>query len=149
MVGDSHAEQYVPALQILADRHHWRVITYLHASCPFSAAQRTTDHARGGPCSHANTETLAAIKADTSIDLVVTSQRTAVPFVVGGATPDPVEGFKEYWQVLHDADLLVLAIRDNPMMLPDDQTQDCVARQPHNPDACSRNQSDALPYDAQ
>ncbi|QTE30349.1 acyltransferase family protein [Pengzhenrongella sicca] len=149
LVGDSHAEQYLPALQILATQNHWRVITYLHASCPFSSAQRVTDHARGGPCLRANAATLTALEADPSIDLVVTAQRTAVPFVTDGTTPDPAEGFNEYWNRLAEAGLAVLAIRDNPMMLPDDQTQACVAQRPDDPASCARRQADALPDDAQ
>ena len=149
LVGDSHAEQYVPALQLLATQNHWRVITYLHSSCPFSSAQRATDQVRGGPCLRANVATLAALATDPTIDLVVTAQRTAVPFITDGTTPDPAAGFEEYWNRLERAGLAVLAIRDNPMMLPDDQTQACVAQRPDDPDNCSRRQQDAMPGDAQ
>ena len=79
----------------------------------------------------------------------MTVQRTAVPFVTDGSTPDPAAGFEEYWNRLKRAGLAVLAIRDNPMMLPGDQTHGCVAERPNDPDSCSRRQQDAVPFDVQ
>jgi peptidoglycan/LPS O-acetylase OafA/YrhL len=149
LVGDSHAEQYVPALEVLAARHVWRVRTYLHASCPFSTAERQTDRARGGPCVRANEATLAALERSDDVDVVITSQRTAVPFVDDGSAPSPVAGFVELWGRLGRAGRPVIAIRDNPMMLPDDGTQDCLARALADPDSCARTLADAVPDDAQ
>lgn len=149
LVGDSHIEQYVPAFESVAQQNGWRVVTYLHASCPFSSAQRVSDEERGGPCAAANEETLAQLVGDEDIDLVVTSQRTAVPFVDDSVRPAPEEGFVDYWSRLARAGLPVLVIRDNPLMLPDGATQDCVAEHRADPSRCARSEADAVPDDPQ
>ncbi|GHG44486.1 acyltransferase [Flavimobilis marinus] len=146
LVGDSHAEQYLPALQSIAETHDARVLTFFHSSCPFSTAQRATDAARGGPCLTANDATLAALLADDAIDVVVTSARTAVPWAEGDV---PADGFVEIWQALLADGLPIVVLGDNPLMLPDDGTLDCVAAKPHAPDECARPRSEAMPVDHQ
>ena len=51
LFGDSHAEQWFPALQPLADERHWRLVTLLKSSCPaarvetYSTVLKREDHA--------------------------------------------------------------------------------------------------------
>ncbi|GAA4849175.1 acyltransferase family protein [Luteimicrobium xylanilyticum] len=148
LVGDSHMEQYVPAFEVLARQHRWRVTTYLHSSCPFSLAERTSDRDRGGPCLRANAATLAEVGSDPSIDVVVTSGRSAVPWVEDGSAPDPVRGLVDVWRELAKK-APVVAIRDNPLSMPGDATQACVADHLRDPDHCDRTLAAALPYDPQ
>jgi peptidoglycan/LPS O-acetylase OafA/YrhL len=148
LVGDSHMEQYVPAFEVLARREGWRVLTFLHSSCPFTAAQRVSDLTRKNACHRANMATLATIQADTSIDVVVTSGRSAVPWVRDDAVPDPVQGLVSFWRALVSR-APVVAIRDNPLTLAADGTQACVAQHLADPDACDRPLTAALPYDPQ
>lgn len=148
LVGDSHAEQYLPALQSIAETHDVRVLTFFHSSCPFSTAQRATDAARGGPCLAANDATLATLLADDAIDVVVTSARTAVPWAESGART-PADGFVEIWEVLLADGLPVVVLADNPLMLPDDGTLDCVAATPRSPEVCARPRAEAMPTDHQ
>ncbi len=149
VVGDSHIEQYLPAFEDIAARHDVRVQTYLHASCPFSTAQRQTDAVRGGPCLAANRATLAALVADPAIDVVVTSNRTAVEWVDRPGVPTPEDGFAEVWQQLDAAGLPVVVLSDNPLMLPADATLDCVASARTDPSVCARPRDAALPVDHQ
>lgn len=149
LVGDSHIEQYLPTFQAVAAREGIRVVTYFHSSCPFSMAQRATDAARGGPCLRSNEATTAALLADPTIDLVVTSGRSAVDWVASPDVPSPPEGFAEAWTRLTEAGIPVVVLADNPLMLPDDATSDCVVEHLDDPGICARTVADAMPVDHQ
>ena len=149
LVGDSHMEQYSPAFEVLAEQSDWRVVTYFHSSCPFSTAQRDIDAERGGPCLEANEATLTALLGTAGLDAVVTSNRTAPPFMADGVRPDPQDGFRQVWGQLAEAGIPVAVIADNPLMLGDDATTDCVAEHPDHPQSCDRPRSDAMPSDHQ
>jgi len=148
LVGDSHMEQYLPAFQVIADQHDVRVLTYFHSSCPFSQAQRVSDAERDGACLKANDETLASLLAE-DVDLVVTSNRTQVAFVDSADVPGPVEGFVRAWDSLRSAGLPVVVLADNPLMLPDDATSECVLEHLDGPEACERSRAEAMPTDHQ
>ncbi|WPF82464.1 acyltransferase family protein [Sanguibacter sp. 4.1] len=148
LVGDSHMEQYLPAFQVIADQHDVRVLTYFHSSCPFSQAQRASDAERDGACLKANDETLASLLAE-DVDLVVTSNRTQVAFVDSAEVPGPVEGFVRAWDSLRSAGLPVVVLADNPLMLPDDATSECVLEHLDGPEACERSRAEAMPTDHQ
>ncbi|ACV09545.1 acyltransferase family protein [Jonesia denitrificans] len=145
LVGDSHAEHWLPAFEELAQDNNWQVRTYFHSSCPMSFGQRQSDADRGGPCLTANKQTISTLQEAGDIDLIVTSARTDVPWVTDGA-PDPATGFTHAWQQLDDVAPIV-ALTDNPVMLPADGTTDCVALNERNPDACARDVAEAMPVD--
>lgn len=149
LVGDSHIEQYLPAFQVLAEEEGWQVLTFFHSSCPFSTAQRVSDADRGGPCLQANEVTLDRLLNTEGLDLVVTSNRTAPEFVLDGTRPGPVEGFRQMWRTLTDVGIPVAVIADNPLMLPADATNDCVAKHAEDPRQCARPRTEAMPVDHQ
>lgn len=149
LAGDSHIEQYLPAFELLAERENIQIKTYFHASCPLNYAQRSTDAARGGPCQVANEKTVGDLIADSSIDLVITSNRTAVPWEESGRASDPVQGFVQVWDELADAGKTVLVLQDNPSMLPTDATTECVAENEREPFVCARPKAEAMPTDYQ
>lgn len=37
LVGDSHAQQWIPSLTLLADRENWSLTAYIHDACPFKS----------------------------------------------------------------------------------------------------------------
>ena len=39
LIGDSHAAQWLPALQVLAKRHDWRLVSLTKSACPISNVQ--------------------------------------------------------------------------------------------------------------
>lgn len=149
LAGDSHIEQYLPAFELLAERENIQIKTYFHASCPLNFAQRSTDATRGGPCQVANEKTVANLIADPSINLVITSNRTAVPWEESGEAPDPVQGFVQVWDELANAGKTVVVLQDNPSMLPTDATTECVAENEREPFVCARPKSEAMPMDYQ
>ena len=148
LVGDSHAEQYLPALQEVAPQHGVRVVTYLRSSCPYSTAQPVSDAERGGLCLRSNEVTTEALLADDTVDVVVTSNRTDGDFVADGLA-SPVDGLVEAWTRLTDAGLPVVVLSDTPQMLPEDATTECVITHADDPSVCARSASQALPVDHQ
>ncbi|KQT97886.1 hypothetical protein ASG53_09015 [Sanguibacter sp. Leaf3] len=149
LVGDSHAEQYLPALQEVAEQQGVRVVTYLRSSCPYTTAQPVSDVERDGVCERSNEATTQALLDDASIDVVVTSNRTDVDFVVGDGAVGPVEGFVEAWTGLVDEGLPVVVLADNPQMLQEDATTECVVANADDPTVCARPAAEALPLDLQ
>ena len=149
LVGDSHIEQYLPAFEQIANTEGVAIETYFHSSCPLSTAQRVSDADRGGPCKAANEKTLQTLLADESIDLIVTSNRTAVPWVSAPGVPDPAQGFADTWDRLARGGKKVLVLQDNPLMLPAEATTECVAQNPGHPELCDRAKADAMPLDYQ
>jgi peptidoglycan/LPS O-acetylase OafA/YrhL len=108
VVGDSHMQQFLPAIAPVAREHGWQVKTLIRPGCPLS----TTSESNIGEadCITHNQESLAALVA----------MRPAL--VVGQAThdvrPGPTEstapGMVAAWDRLADAGIPVLAVRDNP-----------------------------------
>lgn len=149
LVGDSHIEQYLPAFEELVAREDLQVKTFFHSSCPLNNAQRQSDFDRNGPCATANKATLENLKSDPTIDLIVTSNRTAVPWVTSDAVPDPVTGFIEVWDELALSGKRVVVLQDNPVMLPSDGTTECVVENLGHPQNCMRSKSQSMPIDHQ
>ncbi len=150
LVGDSHIEHYLPAFeQIVARNRDVRIATFFHASCPFSTAVRVSDDQRGRPCQNANEQTMARLLADQSIDLVVTSNRTALPFVSAPDVPDPAAGFAETWTALIENGTPVVVLKDSPVMRPGDETTFCVINNRAAPERCGVPLAEAMPVDHQ
>jgi peptidoglycan/LPS O-acetylase OafA/YrhL len=150
LVGDSHIEHYLPAFEeIVARNHDVRIITYFHASCPFSTAVRVSDDQRGRPCQKANEQTMASLLADPAIDIVVTSNRTALPFISDPDVPKPAEGLAESWSILIEHGIPVVVLKDSPGMRPGDETTFCVINNRIAPEKCSVPLVEALPVDHQ
>ena len=75
VVGDSHAAQYLPALDTVATERHWKIESFAKSSCPVSFAVRFQVNAACVEWSSAVVERLAS---DSDIDLIVYTNSTAV-----------------------------------------------------------------------
>lgn len=126
LVGDSHAAQWEPALQLLAEQHGWDLHLYLKTNCAFTAADRSAAYE---PCATWSDEAQRALAADGPFDLVITSffaenlQLEIDAGVLDRAAA--IAGFRTVWQPLIADGATVLVIRDTPHMRPD--TTVCVA----------------------
>ncbi|MBX3090968.1 MAG: acyltransferase [Cryobacterium sp.] len=117
LVGDSHAEQWLPALRIYAEAHNWRLDTYLKGGCPFSDVMRSNDATDGnGTCQTWNDEVKNRLIAG-GYQIIITSQLTGVDFVhLAGETSfeAATRGLITRWTSLESKGIRVIAIRDNP-----------------------------------
>jgi peptidoglycan/LPS O-acetylase OafA/YrhL len=146
LVGNSHAGQWLPALEPLAEKHHWRIETSLASRCAaadVAQAFDTTAHSRA--CSAWGRKTARAL-VDDHPDLVVLANRISAPAVGHGfddSAPAYERGYVSFLRTLQRAGLRVLVLRDTPF--PGRSIPDCVAEHPEDYTACDGSRSDWLP----
>jgi len=128
LVGNSHAGQWLPALEALAKKHHWRITTYLASQCAFGDLDQTfaTD-AGSARCRSWVRRTTARVAADHP-DLVLMTNRVSVP--AAGRTRETSQqdyeaGYAWVLRRFHRAQLKVLTLHDTPA--PGFSVPDCVA----------------------
>jgi peptidoglycan/LPS O-acetylase OafA/YrhL len=128
LVGGSHAEHWLPALEKLAYEHKWRIVAVTKSACPFVPVRK------GNPsCEQWNRDVhgiLARIKPDA---VFTTSTRR------GTISAKPNEylpvGYLEQWERLAESGISVIAIRDNPKM--EQGVLECVEANAHDIAKCS------------
>ncbi|GII99349.1 peptidoglycan/LPS O-acetylase OafA/YrhL [Sediminihabitans luteus] len=142
LVGDSHAQMLATPLAQLAEQQGWRLVTYLHDSCPYSHERRIIEAEGKLVCQEPNARTLDALLALRPA-LVVTSSYAAGEYVDTGTghTPGAV-GLAGAWDELADAGIEVLAVKDAPR--PRRDVVRCTAEHVDDPDACAVDRSDAV-----
>ncbi|MFT4469762.1 acyltransferase family protein [Arthrobacter sulfonylureivorans] len=141
LVGNSHAAQWLPALQVLAEKNDWTLSTYLITRCnlttvplDFNNAERTRN------CLAYGKWVMEQTKGE-KFDLVVTSARQSV--TVDGeswkTTEEPaVEGYKTYLSEWAASGTKVLVLRDSPFPgTTISSIPDCLAAHPDEPLACA------------
>ncbi|HYK66501.1 MAG TPA: acyltransferase family protein [Streptosporangiaceae bacterium] len=121
LVGDSVAGNWFPALEQIAQKRHWKLVTDLHASCTWTAtviinrqtnAPYTKCHAWGVTVLH---DLLTKIRPD----VVITSElaeRGSVSHPRPGpqAYADVAAGMAQYWRQLEESQISVVAMRETP-----------------------------------
>ncbi len=147
LVGNSHAGQWLPALEALAREQHWKLTTYLISQCALSdVAQRFDTAAQSRACLdwvHTTTRRIAA----GGFDLVVMTNRISVTTVGSSNKDDNQLGYRHGYEVvlraLAAARRPVVTIRDTPA--PSKSIPDCLASHPGNYAACDGTRADWLP----
>lgn len=120
LIGDSHADMWVPALVELVDRTQLRLKTYTASACPptLNADSHVDyfkpEHRRA--CQDWRKLAITAISRDPSIDLVIVSGHANALKVThdGASIDDDGSGFVEAWNQLLAAGKHVLVIDDVP-----------------------------------
>ncbi len=117
LLGNSHAGQWLPALQPLAAERNWRITTRLASKCASAdlLLQFSTD-ARADACRAWSQDAVAAtIKADP--DLVVMTNRISLP-VPGedrlGSVPQYEQGYRRVLEQFAQSGIKVLVLHDTP-----------------------------------
>ncbi|MDD7966373.1 acyltransferase family protein [Actinomycetospora lemnae] len=108
VVGDSHMQQFLPALEPLARERNWEIRTLIRPGCPFS----TGSDANIGevPCLEWNAAAIEHILAEPPDAVLVGATRD----VRAGRTEETPLGFVEAWRRLDTGAVPVVALRDNP-----------------------------------
>ena len=141
LVGNSHAGQWLPALQALAEHHGWTITTFLASRCNATDAPlELGSEAKTQNCLAYGDWVMEQTKGS-KFDLVITSERQSVP-VQGeswGTTQAPaLAGYESYIKQWAAAGTRVLAIKDPPYPgTKISNIPDCLASNPGNPGACS------------
>ena len=155
LVGDSVVGNWFPALDELALRYHWRLVTDLHATCPWTATWMIDPNTNVPDVPYtACHEWDVTVQHDllTSIrpDVVITSDfaqigSVAHPQYGQAAYSDIAAGMAQYWKQLKDHGISVVPIQETPAM--DFTPPDCVAEYGAASHTCERPAAEAIPQD--
>ncbi|WP_084630639.1 acyltransferase family protein [Mesorhizobium sp. LSJC285A00] len=111
LVGDSHAAQWVPALDKIAKDRNFKLVTFTKSACPFTRVAITADGKPNVLCAQWHEKVLAEI-LKLKPDLIFTSQSN-----YGAVQQDVmIEGLRSLWGGLTDAGSQIVAIRNTPYM---------------------------------
>lgn len=141
LVGNSHAGHWLPALQVLADKHGWTITTYLLSRCAVSDGPNVlVDEADAEGCS----EYGQWVKEETSgdrYDLVITSELSSVPGEASAQDLRSIQaGYESYLRDWAAAGTDVLVIKDPTY--PAINIPDCLAEHKGDASACSAPRED-------
>ncbi|EHK81290.1 acyltransferase family protein [Rhodococcus pyridinivorans] len=129
IVGGSHSEHWLAALDALGIEHGFRLDTYLKVGCPLSdPLAPLVEESPTVECDTWSTAVLAELRADPPDYVFTTSTRTKDQ----GEGPGDFVPFwyVDLWETLADYGIPVVAIRDNPWLFRGDlayRAADCLA----------------------
>jgi peptidoglycan/LPS O-acetylase OafA/YrhL len=143
VVGDSHAGVLAGPVVTVAKERGWRVLTYLHGSCPFTADRRADgDDGLVDGCAESNERTRAELR-ELDPDLVVTTYLERTKFEGLPEEKQPgAAGLAEVWNELADRGTRVLVVRDNPLARFD--VMECISDNYATPEKCGRPRAEAF-----
>lgn len=134
VVGDSHAEQWMAALEPVAAQHGWRVVSFLLGGCIYTPSVQTPNT----PCNAFNSQVASYLAANPPT-AVFTVGTVAAP---SSSSETLTPGLDQAVASLASKGVEVVAIRDNPRFSFD--MADCVVRNGATSSACSPAASTVL-----
>jgi peptidoglycan/LPS O-acetylase OafA/YrhL len=145
LAGGSHAEHWLPALDLLGHLHHFKVVTYLKMGCPLSTEQVPLIMGNNAPypqCREWVQTTMAKLVTDRP-DYVFTTSTRPWNIKTGDVMPATYIGI---WQTLSDNNIPILAMRDTPWLVKNGKPfdpADCLAKG-GSAQSCEIKRSDVL-----
>ncbi len=146
LAGGSHAEHWLPALDLLGHLHHFKVVTYLKMGCPLSTEQVPLIMGNNAPypqCREWVQRTMTKLITDRP-DYVFTTTTRPWNIKAGDVMPATYIGI---WQTLSDNNIPILGMRDTPWLVKNGQPfdpADCLAKKGGSAQSCAIKRSDAL-----
>ena len=123
VMGDSHAAQWVPAVDKIAKDRKWKLVSFTKAACPVTRVTILDDGKPYEQCALWRERVLAEI-AKLKADLVITSQSNYTSV----AQDAMIEGLRSVWSELAGEGVRVVAIRNTPYSLFD--PRNCLGTDP-------------------
>jgi peptidoglycan/LPS O-acetylase OafA/YrhL len=148
LAGDSHAAQWLPALQEVAAQRGWRLVTYLSSTCPYLQLRVWANGAGQPGCVAWFDGVLAEFGGDDRPDLLVTSGQNYQPVRDGvGLTGDEarealVEGMRRTWNRMRTLRVPTVVLRDTPEI--DRDMPECVSVNRERLSRCAIPRDEAL-----
>lgn len=146
LAGGSHAEHWLPALDLLGKMHHFKVVTYLKMGCPLSTEEVPLimgNNAAYPQCRQWVEQAMDRLIADRP-DYVFTTTTRPWNIKPGDVMPATYIGI---WQRFSDNNIPILGMRDTPWLVKNGQPfdpADCLAKKGGSPQSCAIKRSDAL-----
>lgn len=143
VVGGSHSAHWLPALRLLAKKHHFKIVTYTKSSCRFGIAPQSSRDAEderlsevGRSCGQWNDRLMAELTRSkpSYVFTTATSRQDR-----SGSVP---ESFFRAWEKLERLGIPVLAMRDNPWFGFD--VPECIEKAKQDVGQCQRKRSEVL-----
>ncbi|PJJ58142.1 peptidoglycan/LPS O-acetylase OafA/YrhL [Mumia flava] len=148
LVGNSHAGQWLPALEAVAEQRGWRITTYLASRCAMAATPQAFDSSSGTDACADWVDRTAQDIVDDQPDLVLMTNRISAQSVDGDTAEDFRAGYRDVLARWDAAELDVVALADTPFPAPTTgAVPECVALHTDDLDACSGERADWLPPD--
>jgi len=144
IIGDSHAANWFPAFDRLANERDWHLITHFKSACPESAAvKRNAVLEAETSCRAWNEQMATGDHIDAPYDLVVVSYSAAADSYDDRKAA--IYGFISAWQKYIDDGSIVVVMADNARNTP--EVVECLVRNEADPSACSVPFEQAYPGD--
>ncbi|WP_353353761.1 acyltransferase family protein [Intrasporangium sp. DVR] len=126
LLGDSKMGQWFDVLNTIAKDNGWRLELYLKSACAFNPAQSEDD------CQQFNENVLSRLTSDQGrVDFVLTSAVKGGNSE-GGAKPEYVSGYDEYWKRLEAVGTQIVAISDSPSPSSEQPVYECASENPND-----------------
>ncbi|MGX1809977.1 acyltransferase family protein [Nocardia sp. NPDC055321] len=142
VAGNSHAEHWIPALQVLAERYRFQLTVYLKMGCPLTVAEEPMYKGQRNPdCRDWSHEVIERLGEQRPDWVFTTGTRPADSG--GDETP---QDYLDVWSALNKRGLHVLAMRDTPWLRRDGiryRAIDCLASGGNRVD-CGMKRPDAI-----
>ncbi len=150
LIGDSYAGQWSTALAAIAARQHWKLVTVVHDSCPWSAAElvRPGQTVPFTACYQWGRQATDFLLHTVHPDVVLVTARPG-PTVPDHRAYDATsqqrvaDGMARYWRELTAAGAQVVAIAPTPN--PQLDVPDCLAGRTGSIASCSVPRDEAVP----
>jgi hypothetical protein len=146
--GDSKMAQWVPALQVIAQQQHWKLISLTKSGCPFSDIHRVYKKKEYTSCVTWN-RSVAAQVATLAPDLLVTTELDFYPTLQAGKPlkgaanrAEMVRGLSDRIIAVRKAATPVATVAETPRMGFD--TAGCVGTHLEDLAACARPRAEVL-----
>ncbi|MFC4602098.1 acyltransferase family protein [Rhodococcus kronopolitis] len=141
LIGGSHAEHWLPALDVLARDHPFRIEVFVKVGCP--AKLPIGDDGWVGECEEWTLNVLAALSAK-PVDFVVSTSTRPRDDGPGDQTP---ENYVALWRELADRGVPFVGIRDTPWLSHEGvkyRAADCLSARGGDADTCGIDRGQVL-----
>ncbi|WP_433124112.1 acyltransferase family protein [Micromonospora sp. CA-240977] len=144
LAGDSHADQWVPAMRLAAETNGWRLATYTKSGCPFLTAEISLNDRPYSSCTEWNKRVRQTLLGAGRPDLLVV---TSAEYPINGEPAAKwrsalVRELRETWSGMIAEKVPVVVLRDTPLHLKD--IAECVSKNPNRLTKCATTRAEAL-----
>ncbi|MDG4801818.1 acyltransferase family protein [Micromonospora sp. WMMD980] len=146
LAGDSHAAQWLPALQEVAAKRKWRIVSHTKSSCPFLAMEVALAGRPYRTRTEWNRRVREQLRADPP-DLLVVSNSLYLAVRDGKPVTERVDelladGLRATWREMTDVKIPVVVLRDTPYHRRDQV--ECVSANPDRLTRCASSRDAVL-----
>lgn len=147
LLGDSHADQWLPAFRVLAKKRHWHLIAMTKSACAIAAVdpdQFTTDSNKS--CAVWNRNVLARLQADPPDAVIIAQSKYSLGHIENkkphAARPLLIRRMLVAWHDLAATGATLYVIKDTPQ--PSGNVPECLSAPGASIKECSADRSEAL-----